>query len=173
MKKIIILTLAVVMAGTMAACGMGDVGGTTSSAAAQSAASEATVSQIGSEAMDDNLAGLEKYLAANSAVSGQPAQMEPSFIGAKSGVKYQFGFNGNNNVTVELYEYDTANLNDKAKTTLDHVKSNGKFTIMGQDVAAVISDNGKYMMSYKDSSSSDKNKAHQEEVTKLFKEFKK
>lgn len=172
MKKSLILALAVVMAGTMAACGMGDVGGATSTAANQSAVSSA-VSQIGAEAMDDNLAGLEKYLAANSAISGKPTQMQANFIGAKSGVKYQFGFEGNNNVIIELYEYDTANLNDEAKSVINEVKSKGKYTIMSQEVAAVLSDSGKYLMIYKDTATADKNKAHQEEVTKLFKSFKK
>ena len=171
MKKSLIVALAVIMAGTMTACGMGDVGGASSTATSQ-AASSAVVSQISADAMDDNLAGLEKYLAANSFISGQPVQMQPEFIGAKSGAKYQFGFDGNNNVTVELYEYDTANLNDTAKSMISEVKSKGKYSIMGQEVAAVLSDSGKYLMIYKDSAAADKNKAHQQEVTKLFQGFK-
>ncbi len=173
MKKIIILALAIVMAGTMAACGMGDVGGATSSAPAQSVASVPTVSKVDAQGMDDTLAGLEKYLAANSAISGNATEMDATFIGAKSGAKYQFDFNGKSNVTVELYEYDTASLNEKAQTVLNDVKSKGTFTIMSQNVPGVISDNGKYLMIYKDTSSADQNKAHQTEVTKLFKEFKK
>jgi hypothetical protein len=173
MKKIIVLALAIVMAGTMAACGMGDVGGPTSSAASQSVSSAPAAPKIDQKDMEDNLAGLQKYLAANSAVSGEPTAMKSDFIGAKSGVKYQFGFNGNNNVTMELYEFDTANLNEQAKTAISDVKAKGTFTIMSQSVAAVVSDNGKYLMIYKDTASSDENKAHHADVTKLFKEFKK
>jgi len=173
MKKIIILALAIVMAGTMAACGMGDVGGATSSAPAQSVASVPTVSKVDAQGMDDTLAGLEKYLAANSAISGDATEMDATFIGAKSGAKYQGDFNGKNTVTVELYEYDTKSLNEKAQTVLNDVKSKGTFTIMSQTVPAVISDNGKYLMIYKDTSSADQNKAHQADVTKMFKEFKK
>lgn len=172
MKKILILALAFVMAGTMAGCGMGDVG-TASSAPAQSTSSTPVVSKVDSQGMEDNLAGLEKYLIASSAVSGEPTAMESAFIGAKSGAKYQFAYGGNKTMIVELYEFDTANLDEKAKTVLSDVKSKGSFTIMNQNVEAVVSDNGKYLMIYKDTSTSEQNVAKKTEVTKLFKEFKK
>ncbi|WP_444658950.1 hypothetical protein ACRQV7_15650 [Caproiciproducens sp. R2] len=171
MKKILILALAVVMAGSLAACGMGDVGGTQS---APNASSQAAVSSaVGSDNMEDSLAGLEKYLSSNSAISGTPAEMKADFIGAKKGAKYQFDYNGKNNVTVELYEFDTGSLSGEASAVLDEVKAKNQFTIMNQTVPAVISDSGKYIMIYKDTSGSDENKQHQEDVTKLFKAFKK
>lgn len=171
MKKILILALAVVMAGTMAACGMGDVGGA-SSAPVSSVASQAESSAVGADSMDDNLSGLVKYLAANSALSGNPEEMKADFIGAKSGVKYHFSYNGKDNVTVELYEFDP-NLNSKAQSVFDEIKAKGQFKIMSQEVPAVVSDSGKYLMVYKDTVVSDQNKKHQDDVTKLFKEFKK
>lgn len=171
MKKILILALAVVMAGSLAACGMGDVGGT--QPAASNASSQTVSSAVGSDNMEDSLAGLEKYLAANSAISGTPTKMKADFIGAKSGAKYSFGYNGKNNVTLELYEFDTGSPSSQATAVLDEVKTKSRFTIMNQTVPAVISDNGKYIMIYKDTSGSDQNKKHQEDVTKLFKEFKK
>ncbi len=171
MKKFLILALAVVMAGSLAACGMGDVGGAQS---APSASSQAAVSSaVGSDNVEDSLAGLEKYLSSNSVISGTPTEMKADFIGAKKGAKYQFGFNGKDNVTVELYEFDTGSLSSKASTVLDEVKAKNQFTIMNQTVPAVISDSGKYIMIYKDTSGSDENKQHQEDVIKLFKAFKK
>lgn len=170
MKKILILALAVVMAGTMAACGMGDVGG--ASAPVSSAASKAESSAISADSMDDNLSGLVKYLAANSVLSGNPEEMKADFIGAKSGVKYHFSYNGKDNVTVELYEFDP-NLNSKAKSVFDEIKAKGQFKMMSQEVPAVVSDNGKYLMVYKDTVVSDQNKKRQDDATKLFKEFKK
>ena len=171
MKKILILALAVAMAGSLAACGMGDVGG--AQPAASSVSSQAVSSAVGSDNMEDSLAGLEKYLAANSAISGTPTEMKADFIGAKRGAKYLFSYNGKNNVTVELYEFDTGSLSSQATAVLDEVKAKSQFTIMNQKVPAVISDNGKYIMIYKDTSGSDQNKKHQEDVAKLFKEFKK
>lgn len=173
MKKILIPALAVAMAVVLSACGMGDVGGASSGASSQAASSQAAVSKPDAGSYDDNLAGLEKYLAANSVLSGDPTEMKADFIGAVSGAKYQFGYNGNNNVTVELYEFDPGSLNDSARAIQDEVKSKGSFTIMGQHVQAVLSDSGKYLMIYKDTSTADQNKARQEEVTKLIKEFKK
>nr|WP_319489566.1 hypothetical protein [uncultured Caproiciproducens sp.] len=171
MKKILILALAVVMAGSLAACGMGDVGGATSSAS--NASSQTVSSAVGSDNMEDNLAGLEKYLAANSAISGTSTVMKADFIGAKSGAKYVFAYNGKNNVTVELYEFDTENLSSQATSILNEVKAKNQFNLMNQDVPAVVSDSGKYIMIYKDTATSDENKKHQEEVTNLFKAFKK
>lgn len=173
MKKILILALAVVMAGTMAACGMGDVGGASSNTASQAASSQAAVSKPDVASFDDNLVGMEKYLAANSVISGDPTEMKADFIGAVKGAKYQFGYNGNNNVTVELYEFDLNKMNDTAKTVQSDVKSKGSFTIMSQQVPAVLSDSGKYLMIYKDTATGDQNKARSDEVNKLVKEFKK
>ncbi len=172
MKKIVILALALVMAGTMAACGVGDVG-SASSSASQVVSSQAPVSKPSADSYDNNLDGLQKYLIANSVLSGSPVGMEAAFIGAQKGVKYQFEYNGKNNVTVELYEFNPDSLSDLAKTVQNDVKSSGNFTIMGKQVAAVLSDNGKYLMIYKDTVTADQNKARSEEVTNLFKEFKK
>ncbi|QEY35155.1 hypothetical protein FL966_08960 [Caproiciproducens galactitolivorans] len=171
MKKVLILALAIVMAGTMAACGMGDVGGTPAPASS-SAASQPVSSAVSADSMDDNLSGLVKYLAANSVLFGNQEQMKADFIGAKKGVKYQFSYNGKDNVTVELYEFDTS-LNSTAQTVFDEIKAKGSFKMMSQEVPAVISDNGKYLMVYKDTVTSDQNQKRQDEVTKLFKEFKK
>lgn len=175
MKKILILALAVIMAGSMAACGMGDVGSASSGASSSSSQASSAVSSAPSAGdYSDNLDGLEKYLAANQYISGNATAMEANFIGASKGARYQFGLNGNNNVTVELYEFDPSGLNDTAKTVLNDVKSKGSFSIMGQQIPAVLSDSGKYLMIYKDTvTNNDQNKKRQEDVTKTFKEFKK
>lgn len=169
MKKLIILALAVVMAGTMSACGM-DVGGTPSGSAS-TASSQA--SKPNTDSYGDDLSGLEKYLTDNSVISGSPTKMQADFIGAKSGDKYQASFNGNNNVTVELYEFDPKNLNDTAKQVIESVKKDGVFSIMDQKVPAVLSTSEKYLMIYKDSNTADQNKAHEKDVEKLVQEFKK
>lgn len=169
MKKLIILALAIVMAGTVTACGMGDVGGPNSSGSAQSAASQAVSSAVGSQDMEDNLAGLQKYLAANSVVSGDPAPMKADFIGAKSGVKYHIS----NSLSIELYEFDPSGLNSEANRVLSDTKSKGSFTVMGTTVPAVVSDSGKYLMIYRETASNDESKTHESNAIKLFKEFKK
>jgi ABC-type oligopeptide transport system substrate-binding subunit len=169
MKKLFILSMAAVIALTMTACGM-NVGGT-SSGSGSSNTSQA--SKPNPDSYEDSLAGLEKYLADNSVLSGDPTEMRADFIGAKKGVRYQISFNGKNNLTIELYEYDTDNLDDTAKSVLDSVKQNGNFSIMNQQIPGVLSDSGKYLMIYKDTATGDQNQAHQKDVTALFKEFKK
>lgn len=178
MKKIWILAAAAALLMTATACGAGDVGGPSSSQAASSgaassqAASSSSALAVSQDSVEDTLAGLQKYLAGNGAVSGDPTQMRADVIGAKGGVRYQFSLNGKNNVTVEFYEYDTDSLNDTAKQVLASVKSSGSFTLMGQQITAALSDSGKYLMIYKDTVVKDENKAYADKVAKLFKGFK-
>ncbi len=177
MKKIFILALTIVMAGTMAACGAGDVGRTSSASTSSQAASSSAVSSQAPSAdassYDDSLDGLEKYLTVSGLISGNPSDMQASFIGAEKGARYQFGLNGKDNVSVELYEFNTNSLNSDAQKVLNDVKANGSFTIMNKKVDAIISDSGKYIMIYKDTVTNDENKQRQEKTIKLFKEFKK
>ena len=77
-----------------------------------------------------------------------------SVIGAKDGDRYNFNVD-NSAVFVELYEYDTDNLNDDAKRVIGEVQKEGKYYVFGEsskeDAAsceASISINGKYMVSY-------------------------
>jgi len=173
-KKLTVLTLALIMVGTMAACGMGDVGGTpapSGSSTSSQASSEASP-QVDESNYEDSVDGLAKYLAAKSLISGTPSTMRADFIGAEKGVRYQFGLNGKDNVTVELYQFPST-LNETAQKVLDAVKSKGSFTIMDQQVSAVLSDSGKYMLIYKDTTTNnDQNKKRQEDVTNAVKAFK-
>lgn len=168
MKKLFILSMAAVIALTMSACGV-NVGGT-SSGSESTASSQA--SKPNPDSYEDSLAGLQKYLTDNSMLSGDATEMQAEFIGAKKGVRYQMSFNGKNNLTIELYEYDTDNLSDTAKNVLDSVKQNGSFSIMNQQVPAELSDSGKYLMIYKDTATGEQNQAHQKDVSALFKAFK-
>lgn len=171
MKKVWLLAAAAAVLMTATACGAGDVGGPSSSGSASSQASSQAPS-MDQSGVEDNLQGLEKYLAGNGVLSGDPTKMRADVIGAKSGARYQFSFNGKNNVTVELYEYDPTSLNSTAQEIIDSVKSGSKFVLMGQQIPAVLSDSGKYLMIYKDTVSSDGNKARAEQTETLFKQFK-
>jgi gamma-glutamylcyclotransferase (GGCT)/AIG2-like uncharacterized protein YtfP len=172
MKKIFILMLAVIMSASMAACGVGDVGGTAPTSS--QAESKAPVSSAAvKKEYDNNFSGLLKYLSDNKIIEGNGLEMKSDYIGAKKGVKYQFSYNGNANVTVELYEYDLENLNAKAKSVIDEIKEKETFTVLDNTFPAVMSDNGRYMMVYRDTVTKDQNIKHHQEATKLFKEFKK
>jgi len=170
MKKIWILAAAAALLMTVTACGAGDVGGVSSGASSEeSASSTQTVLQ---SSVEDNLEGLQTYLTGNELISGEPKEMRADVIGAESGVQYQFSYNGKNNITVELYEYDLDNLNDTAKNIIESVQSNGQFTLMDKQIPATLSDSGKYLMIYTDTVSDDENKAYAEKVKGKFQEFK-
>lgn len=121
----------------------------------------------------DNLEGLQEYMMAKEYISGTPVDMEASFIGAKDGVKYTCSYEGSNNITVELYEYDTSSLNDTAKEIIDSVKKDGTFELMGMTAEATLSDSGKYLMIYKDSTSGEVHDTRTQQVKEDFVSFKK
>ncbi|MFU0832088.1 MAG: Lipoprotein [Oscillospiraceae bacterium] len=171
MKKIWILAAVAALLMTITACGAGDVGGV-SSEAGSSQGEESSAPSVLQSDVEDNLQGLETYLVGNELISGEPQEMRADVIGAKSGVRYQFSYNGKNNVTVELYEYEPDNVNDTAQEVLDSVKSSGEFSLLGQQIPAILSDNGKYLMIYKDTVDDDENKAYADTITKEFKAFK-
>lgn len=174
MKKIGILCAALAVGLLFSACGAGDVGGPVpGSASSQAASSEAAVSSaLSADSVSDDLSGLQKYLSSNAGFSGTPEKMQAEIIGAKAGVRYVFGHDGKNNVSAELYEYDTGNLGEAARQILSDVKSNGKFTLMGQQVNAALSDSGKYLMIYKNSAADENNKTYDAKVLDLFRKFK-
>ena len=180
MKKVLALAAAAALLLSISACGV-DVGtvsgsdGTTSDAILSSVPGEE--SQTGEESqepakdpeeieaeVDDNLTGLCSFLAQTGGVGGDPVDMAADFIGAVAGVQYRFSYEGSNNVTVELYEYDLDNLN---------VKANGTFTVIGQEVTdAYLSDSGKYLMIYKDTQTNEQNELHKQEIVEQFQGFK-
>ena len=164
MKKIWIISVAALLVVSLSGCGVGDVGGPESSAApntnSQTASSAILSDKVKESSVEDNLAGLQKYLVGDASVSGTPETMRADFIGAKSGVRYK-------------YEFDLSNLNGTAKGVLSETKKSGRFTLMDQKVDAVISDSGKYLMILKDTSRDDVNVSYAKQVKNLFRGFKK
>ena len=178
-KRIQLAALAgtVLMALSFSACAvdMSDASAV-SSTSSESSEAEATpepVISVDESKYEDNLDGLVDYMKAKEYISGDATETLAAVIGAEKGVKYTGSYEGNNNITMELYEYNTASLNDTAKEVLEAVKKDGKFDMMGTMVDAVISDSGKYLMIYKDSATGDLHDARTEAVMKDFKAFKK
>ena len=169
MKKIILSVLAIAMALSITACGAGNIGADGKPIESSQASSEESKAPAPEKTKD--LTGMQEYMKWAEYLSGDPKEMQGGFIGAKDGgVKYQFKYE-NSDVTVELYEFDKNALNDTAKEVIESVKSTGKFTMLGQDVEAVLSDNEKYLMIYRDGSTDEKNVARKDEVLKFFKSY--
>ncbi len=122
---------------------------------------------------DDDLEGLEKYLKKRVFLpESEPTEMAYSTIGAVGGHRYTFMLN-NSSVTAEFYEFDLKNINEDAKKTIDSVKKNGEFELLGIKTKATLSDNGKYLMIYTDNSGEELNTTRTEDVLNAFKSFKK
>lgn len=162
MKKIIsALLMASVIAISAAGCGYNDALEQASKANQQTtSASQSASEQTSKEAekvYKDSFDGLCSYMQDKGYYTDKAVktEMDASFIGAKQGIKYSIS----NNLAIELYEYDTAKLNDTAKEIVKEVKDSNSFTIIeGYPVnAAYLSDNGKYLMIYNDTKI-DKNK---------------
>ncbi|MGN0536973.1 MAG: hypothetical protein ACI4M3_03220 [Acutalibacteraceae bacterium] len=176
MKKIILAVMAAAMIFSCTAC----VGNSAQIEVVYT--SEAPDAKtIKADDYEDNLEGLTKYLIALGYAPKNTAatKMLAETIGAKDGVRYVFVVNSSS-VDLELYEYDTKNLNDKAKEVLEDVKKNGKFTLFTdsetgetQTFEATLSDSGKYLMIYMDSSSNEDNAARKKDIIKTVKSFKK
>ena len=162
MKKIIsALLMAFVIAVSAAGCGYNDALEQASKANQQTtSASQSASEQTSKEAekvYKDSFDGLCSYMQDKGYYTDKAVktEMDASFIGAKQGIKYSIS----NNLAIELYEYDTAKLNDTAKEIVKEVKVSNSFTIIeGYPVnVAYLSDNGKYLMIYNDTKI-DKNK---------------
>ena len=110
----------------------------------------------------NDLEGLEKYLTALNYLpeKAEATEMLYKVIGAKDGDRYNFRVN-NATVVVELYEYDPDALGDEGKRVLNEVKEQGEFRVFDKDsqidenpaYPATLSNNGKYLVLYTDSSS--------------------
>ena len=191
MKRIIAAILCTGMiAVAMTGCGYTDALAENSSSqtqeTSQADSNDATADEVSADNFDDNLDGLCNYFAKMDYIATKKdaidesalTKMDASLIGAKSGNKFTTKYNGKD-VTIELYEYDTKNLNDTAKDVITSVEKDGTFTILELPaVKAYLSDNGKYLMVYTDSSIDDEepdtesdNYKHREEVIENFKSF--
>lgn len=133
MKKIIsALLMASVIAVSAAGCGYNDALEQASKANQQTtSASQSASEQTSKEAekvYKDSFDGLCSYMQDKGYYTDKAVktEMDASFIGAKQGIKYSIS----NNLAIELYEYDTAKLNDTAKEIVKEVKDSNSFTII-------------------------------------------
>ena len=172
LKKVSILMLAFCLLVIFTACGAGDWRNQSSEPANADESSASAPAEVSQDDYEDSLDGLCKYLKDSEIISGDATEMRADMIGAEAGNMYVHSFEGGS-VTVELYAYDLDHLNDTGKSMLDSIKKNGTFTLLGTETPAILSDNGKYLMIYKDAKNDDVNVAQKARAEKLFREFKK
>ena len=117
---------------------------------------------------DSNLEGLCRYMEASDSVIGEKTEMSYKEIGAIGGYRYRFRFDGST-VQAEFYEFDLDNLDQKGQECLDSVGAKGFFSLLGNDVPALL--NGSYLMIYTDPDTDEVNAAQKEKAEKLFRDF--
>ena len=166
LKKILVAggvtALAAVLALSVSACSNNSGTETTNTLSASSMAQSE---------VPDTLDGLCRYMEGNGLIGGTPHDMLADLIGAKEGRMYQFSFN-DSPVQVELYEFDTENLNETAQKILQEVRENGKFTMTGIESSnAYLSDSGKYLMVYHDTNTDEEHTNQSIRAQQMFKEF--
>ena len=170
MKKRVLLIVAAMS--LLVAVGLTGCGGTTvEDPNAVSNTSSAPVSSMAmSDVTEDNLNGLLTYLKGNGAINGETKEMKPEMIGAVDGKMIQVIY-GDQTALAEIYEFDKNNLNDQANQVLENARNNGKFTSMDGELTAVLSNNEKYLLIYKDVYTDETNGPIQQRFVTLFKEF--
>lgn len=164
MKKIISAFMCMgIIAATLTGCGYNDAlenSNKKETQATESAQTE-TTPVVKDSNYKDNLAGLADYLADKGYIEkkkdketqkeiideSKVTKMDAKLIGAKEGNKYEVG----KSIYLEIYVYDTENLDNTAENIIASVKADGKFEILDLPaVEAFLSDNGKYLMVYTD-----------------------
>lgn len=196
MKKLLSAVLTFCLAGAvLAGCGYSDALNSSSTAeqTKPEVSENSTEPTINTNDYENNLEGLSNYFLNSGYIvehvgdklnDAAVMKMDAELIGAEEGVKYTTKYNGKD-VIIELYSYDTENLNDTAKEIIKSVKEKGTFEILPNQqgeylpaVTAYLSDNGKFLMIYSDKSidynnpdTTTDNYKHQQKVIEDFKAF--
>ncbi len=115
---------------------------------------------------ENDINGLKKYLVDTGCITGEPIQMSFAIVGAKDGYRYNF-----DSITVELYEFDTGNLNSTASNIVSSIKESGTFKMLDKDVEAYLSNNEKFMLIYTDITNTEQRQERKSQVIEIFKNF--
>lgn len=124
---------------------------------------------------DDSFDGFVQYMTDSGFVSGDPVDTTASAIGAVQGKRFTMS-SGTAKIYVELYEFPTSNLSDTASTTIENARNDGTFSIYNytsatQNTVASVTEDGRFLMLYTDSSTSESNITNREEAVKTVKNF--
>lgn len=163
-KKIILGAIAAAMVTAVALTGCG--GSEEGAAVPEVVAGTMELAELDAKGLE----GLCDYLEGNGIIAGNYVDMKADVIGAVDGRKYQFNFNGTTIIT-EFYEFDLNNLNETAKATINSVRENGTFDVLGTSVNASITKGGKYVYIYGDTKTDDANVAQMQKAMNLIQEF--
>lgn len=172
MKKFILFVLAAVIAVSFTGCfGSGEP-----QLPGVNTTEGKDIKKVDASKYNNDLEGLEKYLTDLNYLPADinSTEMMYGVIGAKAGERYNFTVD-NSVVYVELYEYDTENMNADAKRVTAEAKKDGEIKVLSEDDNAIfpasLSSNGKYLLMYSDNSTSENNAERKKNFTNAVKNF--
>ena len=174
MKKILLAVLCAVLVLTMSGCFQ--QGPQYENLDTSTAPDPDTISQ---KDYANDLDGLVSYFKALGYLPTKtdPTVMLAEVIGAKKGYRYIYNVD-NSTVIAELYEYDTSYSDPNAARVIGEIKENGTFRLFNKEgvdadttYPATLSDNGKYMLIYGDSSSNQGNVVRKKLIETAVKEY--
>ncbi len=177
MKKYLLSIFAVLLCLlSVSACGAGNVGSAEYMAAKQQEQEQANTpleqSQLNSEPVWSNdfngLLDCFEYRGYVNADTKTPTLA--NVIGAKDGYKYISKI-GKNQFEIELYYFDIDNLSDKANNILTQVNETGYFDMLDVNLKAVVSNDFKYMVIYKNKAEDQDSLAYFDELASTLKDF--
>ncbi len=159
LTKIVALTVVAVAVISFSGCGM--------QPATVPEENKATISKLESKS---GLDGICKALLEKDYVEDSCVITNAELIGAAKGYRLTGKPVNGSSFNIEIYQYDTANINDRGKTVISSVKENSSFDLFGKAVPyCYMSANDEYLLIYPDAKSVS-NKADDEENKKRLEE---
>ena len=168
--KILALLLSVCLIVSLTACGQTTVSTVSATNALETTETEENKEEPKAEDYTDDLNGLISYMTDCELIIGDGNDMSADYIGAKEGKQFAYTY-GDATVILELYEFDTENLDEKAEGYLTSAKNENKISILGKDVNAKVSESGKFMMLFSISVTGDDYDVFAEKVNNNFTAF--
>ncbi len=180
-KFLSIIAAAAVAAVLFAGC-TGDAGtssGTTSAAGSDTSSAGETIAGDGTKSAsgyDKTFDGFVSYMTDNGFVSGDGEELTAAAIGASAGKRFTISTPVSKH-TVELYEFEDQTSDAAAKTIAD-ARNDGSFHLFDSTenvtkyTLAVVTDDGRFLMLYTDSSESDGTNEQKEKAAEAVRNFK-
>lgn len=119
--------------------------------------------------------GFLQYMTDSEYIKGDGTELSASAIGASQGQRFTIS-SGTSKYYVELYEFDLENMNDTANSTVSNAKTDGTFNFYGdlaatQNTVAAVTDDGRFLMLYTDTSTSESNLATKQSAVEAVQNF--
>lgn len=174
--------IAIALMATMIFAGCNDTTATTSDTTSATSSNQAVIegNEVQASDYEKTFEGFVQYMTDCKYIKGEGEDLTAAAIGAKQGKRFIISA-GTSKIYIELYEFDAnaAETSDKAKQTIENARKDGTFTLFEntetetQNTLAAVSEDGRFLMLYTDTSTNEKNIAAKNGAAETVKEFSK